>query len=229
MKKTRSTRSPDEARAALLAAALARAGEQGWTPSMLSAAAHDAGLDRARARLVCVDGVKDLLAAFCADGDERMKQALDRQGFDDLSLTRRVAGGVRARLEVDAAHKPAVREAVKAFAQPINAATALRCLMATSDAIWRAAGDTATGLSFYTRRMSLIAVYAATLIYWLGDRSAGHEKSWRFLDNRLNDVMNIARARSQIGTFIAHAPSPGDILAILRKAGRSPPDAGRPR
>ena len=41
----------------------------------------------------------------------------------------------------------------------------------TVDAIWYAAGDSATDFNFYTKRGLLAAVYGATMLYWLDDRS----------------------------------------------------------
>ena len=47
----------------------------------------------------------------------------------------------------------------------------MRSVYETVDGIWYAAGDSATDFSFYTKRVTLAAIYAATLPYWLEDRS----------------------------------------------------------
>ena len=44
------------------------------------------------------------------------------------------------------------------------------------------------------------AVYASTVLYWLGDNSEGSEETWHFLDRRIEDVMKFETAKVQLKT-----------------------------
>ncbi|WP_439955303.1 hypothetical protein, partial [Klebsiella pneumoniae] len=56
---------------------------------------------------------------------------------------------------------------------PQNAARGARLGWRAADAMWRAAGDTATDYNHYSKRMTLGAVYAATIAVFLDDESEG--------------------------------------------------------
>ena len=45
--------------------------------------------------------------------------------------------------------------------------------------------------------MTLSGVYGSTVLYWLGDDSDGHARTWDFLDRRIEDVMQIEKFKSQ--------------------------------
>jgi ubiquinone biosynthesis protein COQ9 len=90
---------------------------------------------------------------------------------------------------------------------------AIRLLYETVDGIWYAAGDSATDFSFYTKRATLAGIYAATLLYWLEDRSPGFADTRAFLDRRLAEVARIGQARHRFQTTLDRLPNP---LRLLR-------------
>jgi len=53
------------------------------------------------------------------------------------------------------------------------------------DDLWHLAGDTATDSAWYTKRASLAAVYLATELYMITDKSHGFQDTWAFLDRRM--------------------------------------------
>jgi len=63
--------------------------------------------------------------------------------------------------------------------------------------MWRIAGDTSTDFNHYTKRMTLGAVYASTLIAWLDDQSEGWSDTAAFLDRRIDDVMKFEKVKAQ--------------------------------
>ena len=107
----------------------------------------------------------------------------------------RVATAVRFRLEA-VPDKELVRRGTTLFALPKHAADGARAIWGTADAIWTALGDTSRDLNWYTKRATLSAVYAATVLFWLGDDSPGHQATWEFLDRRIDDVMQIEKAKA---------------------------------
>ena len=73
---------------------------------------------------------------------------------------------MKARLSALAPHKEAARRAAALLSLPMHAATGAKLVCATVDAMWRAAGDTATDFNFYTKRGILAGVYGATAMRW---------------------------------------------------------------
>jgi len=74
--------------------------------------------------------------------------------------------------------------------------------------------------SYYTKRMLLAGVYAATLLYWLEDRSQDAAATWAFLDRRIADIARIPQLRARVEKQIKRTPSPADILRRVAR-GRS--------
>ncbi len=63
--------------------------------------------------------------------------------------------------------------------------------------MWRLAGDTSTDFNHYTKRMTLGAVYASTLLAWLDDDSEGCAETAAFLDRRIDNVMQFEKWKAQ--------------------------------
>ena len=102
------------------------------------------------------------------------------------------------------------------LALPRHAPLSLRLLYETVDGIWYAAGDRTTDFSFYTKRLTLAAIYAATLLYWLEDSSPDFSDTRAFLERRLSEVAAIGKARQRFETALEHLPNPVRLLRHSR-------------
>ena len=65
---------------------------------------------------------------------------------------------------------------------------ALETWQEVCDDIWYRAGDTSHDSNWYTKRITLAAVMAATDLFMLQDNSPDFQDSWSFLDRRLEDL-----------------------------------------
>ena len=209
----------DETRDRLIAAALAHVPFDGWTGRALRAGAADLGLDPALAANAFPGGPAELLEAFSADIDRRMLAALEARDLKAMKHRHRVATAVRARLELLAPQREAVRRGLSFLTLPRNAALGAKCLYRSVDAIWHAAGDTSTDYNFYTKRLLLAGVYSATLLFWLNDESEDFSETWAFLDRRLAEVI-------KIGGGLGRAL--GGLLDLPDRILRARPRAARP-
>jgi ubiquinone biosynthesis protein COQ9 len=216
----------DPLRDRLIEAVVPHVAFDGWSPRALAAAAADLSLDAAEAGRAFPDGALALIAYHAAWADRRMLAVLEGTPLPDSSLRARVARGVRVRLEQNAPAREAIRAALGLLGQPQNGPLALALLYRTCDAIWWAAGDTATDFSFYTKRALLAGVYVSTLLFWLNDRSEGMVETWAFLDRRIADVMRLQRLRKDLRTKL---PDPLVMLRAFRSAGTAGRARTRPR
>lgn len=188
----------EQAREAIIAAALPNVPFDGWTPETLRRAAADAGHDPLTALRVFPRGPVEAVQAWVRLADRRMLAAVETQSRPGLKTRERIALAIRLRLEDLAPHREAVRRALALLALPHNAPLAAASVWHTVDAIWYAAGDTATDFNYYTKRGLLAGVYSATVLYWLEDKSDGFAETWRFLDRRLGDVLRLPQALGRL-------------------------------
>ncbi len=211
-------RSPlaESQRAALIEAMLPDVPFDGWSRAALRGAARRIGMPAAEALALFSDGPAELVACFSRWADRGMLDRLESLPLDQLRAHERIALAVNIRLEIVEPWREAVRRALAVLVLPQHAPLALRLLYETVDGIWYAAGDSATDFSFYTKRATLAGIYAATVLYWLEDRSAGFADTRVFLDRRLAEVARIGEARHRLQTALDRLPNPLRLLRPLR-------------
>jgi ubiquinone biosynthesis protein COQ9 len=192
----------------IVEAALPHVPFDGWTPETLRLAAQDAGYEPVMALRVFPRGPIEAIEFWNTLADRRMLEALERENLASLKIRARVALGVRRRIEAAGPHREAVRRALGLLSLPHNAPLAATTLWRTVDAIWYAAGDTATDFNYYSKRGLLAGVYSATVLYWLEDKSEGQEATWQFLDRRIADVMKVPQVLGSLGERLAAFPNP---------------------
>jgi len=209
----------DAQREALLKATLTHVPFDGWTHTALRAGARDIGIEPALADNAFAGGMAELLDFYHRTADIEMVRALEAQPeLATMKVRDKVALAIRLRLEANAGHREAIRQALSFLALPTNAPLGAKCLYRTVDAIWYAVGDRSTDFSFYTRRALLAGVYGGTVLYWLNDKSDGFADTWSFLDRRIADVMRLYELRSRVDRFVDQLPDP--FRLFRRPAGR---------
>jgi len=187
----------EELRQSLLQAALGHVPFDGWSKTVIDAAADDLGVDRATAQALFPGGVADLIDAFYRWGDEQMLDAF-YASEEVKGLGPRVERLVRLRIETCVAHKEAWRAAIGHLTLPMNLPQAAKIKMRTVDLIWRTAGDRSSDFSYYTKRATLAAVLSATTLFWLADDSEGYVETWGFLSRRIVDTASMAKFRKKV-------------------------------
>jgi len=185
------------AREAVIGAALAHVPFDGWSETTLKAALADSGVEPALGAALFPRGALDLALAYHRQGDTRMMEALAATDLDVLRIRDRIASAVMTRLDL-VEDKELVRRGSTFFTLPQNAAEGARAIWGTADAIWTALGDTSDDVNWYSKRATLSAVYSATVLYWLGDDSPGHEATRDFLDRRIGDVMQFEKMKAAV-------------------------------
>jgi len=201
-----------DVRDTILEKALPHVPFDGWTIAALSAGARDAGLDAARAELAFPGGAIEAVRLFSLGLDRKMLEALDADALKAMKIRQRIATAVMARLDLALPHREAVRRSLSVLALPHNAPVAAQLLYRTVDAMWHAAGDTATDFNFYTKRGLLAGVVSATTLFWLGDASENQADTRRFLDRRIDEVMQIPKVLGRVGKLAEGLPWPWKIL-----------------
>lgn len=191
------TVSYDDARTALLDAALLHVPFDGWSEATFQAAMRDAKIAPGVARAVCPRGAVDLAIAFHRNGDQVMLDKLAATDMSGLKFSEKVTEAVWMRIGAND-NKEAVRRGTTLFALPVYAGDGARLIWGTADHIWTALGDTSEDYNWYTKRATLSGVYSSTVLYWLGDDSPDAMATRAFLERRIGDVMQIEKIKSQV-------------------------------
>jgi ubiquinone biosynthesis protein COQ9 len=191
-------RSPlaESQRDALIEAMLPDVVFDGWSRAALRAAARRIGMPTAQALALFGGGPAAFVACFSRWADRRMLDRLETAPLNELRVPERIALAVTTRLEIVEPWREATRRALVVLALPQHAPLAMRLLYETVDGIWYAAGDSATDFSFYTKRLTLAGIYAATLLYWFEDRSDGFAET-RALPASLALATRVAASKRQ--------------------------------
>jgi ubiquinone biosynthesis protein COQ9 len=188
-------RSPE--RDAAITAMLPHVPFDGWTRRALGRGLSDLGSPADEAALLFPGGAIAMVEAFCDLADRRMAEEAATLDLSGQGLTARVRAVIALRLAQSQPCKEAVRRAVSVLALPIYARTAAATAARTADAIWHAAGDRSADFSWYTKRAILMAIYSATLFYWLHDSSEDNAATLAFLDRRLAGIGRFGKAQSR--------------------------------
>lgn len=204
----------DEMRLALGPAIAVQAVFDGWGDTALVAAAEALGLDPRHARLAFPGGAVEMIEAWYAAIDLALLRDFPPERVAAMKIRDRIAALVLARLDQAQPVREAARRAHAVLAQPQNLATAARLGWRAADVMWRIAGDTATDLNHYTKRATLGAVYAATVLAWLDDDSPDGAETRAFLDRRIAGLMRFERAKARL------MPDPDRRFSLTRLAGR---------
>jgi ubiquinone biosynthesis protein COQ9 len=185
-------------RARLLAALLDIAPAQGWTSRSIKAAAKAAGLSEGEIELAAPRGAHDMIDAFADWADKQALAKLAETDLAGLKIRERVTLAVRLRVEAAGAHREAVRRAIAHVALMRDAGMAARLAWRSADRIWRALGDSSTDENYYSKRAILAGLMTSVVAVWLFDESAEGERTWAFLDARIENVMQFERFKVRL-------------------------------
>lgn len=197
---------PDELREPLLQAALIHVPFEGWSDKLLTVAEQELGLDKGLARLAFPRGASDMIDLLATGQDQKMIAACPDDKLSRLKIREKITLLVRSRIEAEADIRESARNAVTYLALPMNSAVGLKILYRTVDLMWKTINDPSTDFNYYTKRLTLAAVYSSCLLYWLNDESENYTDTWDFLDRRITNVMQFEKTKAQIKNMAAQLP-----------------------
>ena len=185
----------------------------GWGGKAVETAAAQLGIDPAKALLAMPKTKSGLVDAYIQGVDRELEHRFPPSKLAAMKIRERIRTLVWTRLEIMGPAREAMRSALSILAMPQNLALGARIGWRSADQMWRLAGDTSTDFNHYTKRATLGAVYASTLLAWLDDDSEGWIDTAAFLDRRIDDVMRFEKWK-------ADWRRSGDRLSVTRFLGR---------
>ena len=169
----------------------------GWSRKAVESAAQQLEVDPAQARLAVPKNQAGMIDLYTQEVDRALESSFTPEALAAMKIRERIRTLVWRRLEIMGPAREAVRSALAILAMPQNVPLSLRAGWRTADLMWRIAGDSSTDFNHYTKRMTLGAVYASTLLAWLDDNSEGWADTAAFLDRRIDNVMQFEKWKTQ--------------------------------
>jgi ubiquinone biosynthesis protein COQ9 len=184
----------------LIRAMLTHVPFDGWTWEAMEQGAIDISFEKKKTSSSRIEIFKNLFKNGSIDFIDVFSEMIDLEVKQNYNLIdpkpervpEKIKKMIMIRLNLCQKYKEAVRSSIALTAIPTNAKTSVNILYRTCNSMWRLAGDKSTDFSFYTRRISLAAVYTSTLLFWLNDKSNYNVETEFFLDRRLKDVSKIS-------------------------------------
>lgn len=198
--------SDEEMREAVLAKALPHAAFDGFTDKVLQTAGAEAEVSKADLARLFEGGPVSLIEFYSTQTDAEMEKRLAAMDLKAMKIRERIAAAVKTRLAILKPHKEAARRAAALLSLPMHAALGARLVYRTVDAMWRAAGDTATDFNFYTKRGILAGVYGSTAMRWFNDTSADEKATEDFLAARIENVMQFEKFKGKAKEALSNFP-----------------------
>jgi ubiquinone biosynthesis protein COQ9 len=184
----------------LVRAMLSHVPFDGWTWSAMENGAVDINFEKSEGEYKRIDIYKNLFKNGPIDFIDVFSEIIDievKNNYNNLEtkpqrIPEKIKKIILMRLALCHKYKEVVRSSLSITALPNNSKRSIKILYRTCNNIWRMSGDKATDFSFYTKRISLAAIYTSTLLFWLNDSSIDEENTEYFLDRRLNDISKIS-------------------------------------
>ena len=184
----------------LIKAMLTHVPFDGWSWEAMEQGAIDIGYENKKTSSERIKIFKNLFKNGSIDFIDNFSEIIDlevKEIYNSIEtkperVPEKIKKIIMIRLNLCQKYKEAVRSSISLSAIPVNTKISLNILYRTCNSIWRIAGDKSTDFSYYTRRISLAAVYTSTLLFWLNDKSNNNIETKLFLDRRLKDISKLS-------------------------------------
>nr|XP_022292563.1 ubiquinone biosynthesis protein COQ9, mitochondrial-like isoform X2 [Crassostrea virginica] len=179
---------------AILKASLPFVHQYGWTKKAIVAGAESIGMPSMVHGMFPRGGV-ELVFYFYEECNQELSTILKekvqelKEKDEKIKTGSFIQNAIESRLKMIIPYIDKWPQAMAIQTLPQNAVQSWTNLSRVVDDIWFYAGDRSNDFNWYTKRVSLAAVYKSTEIYMLQDSSEDYLDTWCFLENRLEDVV----------------------------------------
>lgn len=166
--------------------------EVGWTREALQRGAVDLKYPDVVAGLAA-NGDLDLVHYHINKSDAKLRDKMKAEVKETEAKNERIRIGpfiqdkVKYRLSLNIPYLQRWPEAMALMSLPQNLPSSLELDLRLMDDIWHYAGDKSRDYNWYTKRLSLLAIYKSTELAMLQDKSQDLSETWNFLSRRFED------------------------------------------
>ncbi|XP_076065590.1 ubiquinone biosynthesis protein COQ9, mitochondrial-like isoform X2 [Oratosquilla oratoria] len=190
----------EQIRLEILSASLPFVHTDGWSENAIAQGAESLGYS-GMAHGMFPDGGVELVNYFYRICNGKLEEILKEKVIQNeespqlkQGTTAFIRDAVEIRLRMNIDYLDHWPQAMALHAAPSNINEGLLNVGTLVDHIWYYAGDRSHDFNWYTKRGLLFGVYKTTELCMVQDKSPDFEDTWSFLDRRLSDVSNVAKA-----------------------------------
>lgn len=167
-----------------------------WSKDLINNAENNCKFSHEYHYILFPDGDLQILQEFESWLDDRMLSALNK-----IERPKKIRDQIALALEtriIDLITKDAAISISAYHILPQNICAANESAFKTCDVIWKYAGDKSTDFNYYSKRGLLFPVYLSAKAFYFADKSTNHEKTKEFIQNALDNIINIASFKNKI-------------------------------
>jgi len=179
-----------------LEALLPLAETRGWGGDVARQAAIEAGLSEGERALAAPGGVNDLIDHMFQRAADAMLEGMAARDLEGLRVHEKVAEGLKVWLSGLEPYRGAVKRAAVRGVFPTSAGAAGQTVWTVADAVWEAAGDTASDYNRQTKRGLLSAVIPSVVMFWAEGPDEAELDA--HIAKRLGQAMRLGQAGSKV-------------------------------
>jgi ubiquinone biosynthesis protein COQ9 len=181
---------------------------EGWSNNTLEKAAKECGFDSGYLSIIYPGGISEFTNEFITEcNDAALKVALD-DNFAKLRTTQKVEEIIYRRIgtyhnvlgSIDN-----VRKFVGYCGNPVNVPGSLRNIYSFSSDVWYLLGDKSTDFNYYTKRISLSAIYTKCMLYSLSDKSDNLTQTKKYIQKSIDGLMKINKLKQKVNDILNYS------------------------
>ncbi|XP_043477749.1 ubiquinone biosynthesis protein COQ9, mitochondrial [Leptopilina heterotoma] len=175
----------------------------GWSQQAISAGAESIGYPGVIHGMF-PNGGADLVQHFYSSCNQELNEMLRAKALaieENPSEPKptaevQVREAMENRLRMLVPYKKSWPQAMALLVVPPNVPKSIANILTLVDDICYYAGDRSVDFNWYTRRIVLAGIYKTTELYLLQDNSEDHKETWKFLERRIEDAIQLRRVLS---------------------------------
>lgn len=182
---------------------------ESWGNSTLEKAAKECGFDSGFLQVLYPGGISEFTNEFVEECNKAALRTALNDGFDKLRTTQKVEEIIYKR--IGTYHNvlegtEAVRKFVGYCANPVNIPHSLHNIYDFSSDVWYLLGDKSTDFNYYTKRLSLSAIYTKCMLYSLSDKSDNLTQTKKYIQKSIDGLMKINKLKQKANDILKYNP-----------------------
>lgn len=186
----------------ILETSLKYVNSMGWSKEAIAAGAQEVGYPGITHGMFTKGG-GDLVHYFQQTSNQKLVKYMKTKVENtekEIFPSEFVEDAVKERLQMIVPFLSRWPQAIAVMALPPNVPNGLATLLTMVDDICYYAGDRSVDFSWYARRLALAAIYKGTELYMIQDKSCDFLETWKFLNNRLTEAIQLQNLLLQSNT-----------------------------
>ena len=177
---------------------------EGWSDEAIYKALDDLGHERITKDIIYKKGIIEPVTLYIERINNSFLEQLDDNDLNDMKIREKIAHMVKSHILMS--NKEICHKTIRFFMQPSYMQHSFKITWKIADMIWHRAGDTATDINHYSKRIILSILYILTIAYYLNDTSEQHQRTWLFLNKRIANIINMGKCKTQYKRYIKRIP-----------------------